>query len=343
MVSRGSPVVASRERPGETPHFVADRDAARDDLLVLPLEVSGTVRQVAVVDAYCTAPKCPCRHARLWLVDVTAAAAPHPQRTERILAALERTWVDGSPWLELELDLAGRKVSLEADAVAASEQRKLLDRAKEALLPFQIDAFREHRDRVRAWAKANPVNSKRWSKVNDLGSVDWCAIFPDAPALLGVHEGRQYLLHDAYCANPGCTCEEALISPCERPSGDGPWVSLGCLRVSLSPEEGPVKITEATAPGLESILRSFLELRPGALQLLRKRKALLRELARLREKEQEGAFEPVRLFPPSSEPPLPAAAERPLLRPQSVARNAPCCCGSGRKFKNCCGRVGAEK
>jgi len=294
---------------------------------------------VAMVDAYCPAPKCPCKRVRLWLVDVTEASAPHPLRAERILAALERTWVDGSPSLDLELDLASRKLSWDAGANAGVEHRTLLDRVKECLLPFQIDALKEHRNRVRAWAKANPVDRDLWEKVEDLGSVDWCGIFPNGrPLLLGVHGGREYLLLDSYCANAGCTCEEVMISPCDERSGL--WSAMGCLRVSLSPEVEPVRVTDATSPEVEAIFRSFLDNRPGALELFRKRKAMLRELGRLWVGEEQGALRPELAPPPATESPMAPAPTRPLSRAGLVPRNAPCPCGSGRKYKNCCGRVG---
>jgi uncharacterized protein YecA (UPF0149 family) len=33
-----------------------------------------------------------------------------------------------------------------------------------------------------------------------------------------------------------------------------------------------------------------------------------------------------------------ASGEKPYIAPPKVGRNEPCPCGSGRKFKKCCGR-----
>ena len=228
MVSGGL-VVSSRQRPNETPYFVADRDGARDDLVLLPLEVNGTIGKWPPWMRICTAPQCTCQHALLWLVEVTDEASPHPQRLDRILAAIERAWVAGLPCLNLSLDLASGDLVSEVEAGEETGARTLLEQVQKGLLPSQVAVFREHRNRVRAWAKAHPPSRKRWAKFEDLSGVPWSDIFHEAPPLFGVHDGMQYLLWDSYCANSPCTCEEVMISPCARPSGEGPWRSLGWM------------------------------------------------------------------------------------------------------------------
>jgi hypothetical protein len=55
-----------------------------------------------------------------------------------------------------------------------------------------------------------------------------------------------------------------------------------------------------------------------------------------------GQTEPPKAQAPLSPPPLPVPAEhvpaKPLIRGPKVGRNAPCPCGSGKKYKKCCGK-----
>ena len=62
-------------------------------------------------------------------------------------------------------------------------------------------------------------------------------------------------------------------------------------------------MNDVTAPGLEAIFRSFLAARPGALQLFRKRKAVLRELGKRWVKDSG-------LRPQLRSPPAPGAPAR---------------------------------
>jgi uncharacterized protein YecA (UPF0149 family) len=45
-------------------------------------------------------------------------------------------------------------------------------------------------------------------------------------------------------------------------------------------------------------------------------------------------------LPPESSPALPDYYEppRPVVSPPKIGRNEPCPCGSGKKFKKCCGK-----
>jgi len=35
--------------------------------------------------------------------------------------------------------------------------------------------------------------------------------------------------------------------------------------------------------------------------------------------------------------------KKPFKAPKKIPRNAPCPCGSGKKYKNCCGKSGPKK
>jgi preprotein translocase subunit SecA len=35
--------------------------------------------------------------------------------------------------------------------------------------------------------------------------------------------------------------------------------------------------------------------------------------------------------------------KKPFVAPKKIPRNAPCPCGSGKKYKNCCGKSGPKK
>ena len=128
---------------------------------------------------------------------------------------------------------------------------------------------------------------------------------------------RRYWTAVFLCPTPGCDCHEAQVVffDVEAESGD----SVGALLLDIGGPTG-FKIKEKTAEGgaeplLEELWRSF-ERRHDVGRFLRRREAQLKEV---------GAT----LWHPVSEA-APAAPK--------IGRNDPCRCGSGRKFKNCCGR-----
>lgn len=131
-------------------------------------------------------------------------------------------------------------------------------------------------------------------------------VFPYDFDLTVVHDRRLYLADDQYCLEPGCDCDEVSVSFVDVSQGRG----LGRARVSIrrpsaAKIEGP--------PLLGHLWNAFLEEHEGTV--------LRRRFKRMRTVAQSRAPSRVR--------------DRDLPR---VGRNAPCPCGSGEKFKRCCGR-----
>ncbi len=132
---------------------------------------------------------------------------------------------------------------------------------------------------------------------------------------------------DHYCAKPGCSCRAALIALYRhqpaRKAGDPLSVTFaarfdlatGVVRReeggSLAPEEA--RVTAALAAELGDA-RAVLEIRRGMLLRIAGRHLRWRIPA-----------------------PRPAVAEPALVGAGRTRRNDPCPCGSGRKYKRCCG------
>lgn len=134
----------------------------------------------------------------------------------------------------------------------------------------------------------------------DLAGTGWCAI-------------------DLYCVNPACTCEEALLSFFE----DGPdaaellesFTARLDLRGAGATDVSGVPLSRDRArvvAGLQAELGTW----EAELGL---RRQLVRRIAARRLESDDPA---------------------PTVKGHETARNDPCPCGSGRKFKRCCGALG---
>jgi hypothetical protein len=136
------------------------------------------------------------------------------------------------------------------------------------------------------------------------GMVSFSEVFPYEFDLTVVHERRLYLADDQYCLEPACTCQDVAIYFVDVAAAKG----LGHARASVRRLRAP---TVDGPPVIPVLWDALLEQQSQAR--LRERFKRMRAVARTR--------------PRSS---------RPAARPK-VSRNAPCPCGSGRKYKRCCG------
>lgn len=142
-------------------------------------------------------------------------------------------------------------------------------------------------------------------------------------------EGKEWLAMDQYCVNQRCNCEEVILSFYRNETTKEPVEPVYdlCLEVPTAKAK-PLHGRSAPTAAIELLDGMKMEI-VGLGSELEARRRFLRAAARRRLREPVGSA---------------GAAGGSMREPALVAtraakagRNEPCPCGSGRKFKKCCG------
>jgi hypothetical protein len=133
-------------------------------------------------------------------------------------------------------------------------------------------------------------------------------------------ESAQYLVLDYYCANPKCDCRDVLLIV--QTVKDNKTYDLSVLeyRVNFSTETGICQNKDAAVPA--ELYEYFLEqLENKGIELFKERYLRIKKWGKdyLQNKTRR-----------TNVIPMPVSS--------MVGRNSPCPCGSGLKYKKCCGR-----
>lgn len=224
---------------------------------------------------------------------------------------------DGAP-----LDLHPGLIDL-ANAVAA----ELTPEDWQALLQYFLAVKRKPIGRA-ALKRLRPVFQPEILSGRE-SMVGYVEVFPfDAGFEFDV-DGEAWFADDQYCVRSGCPCENAVLSflrvPTTAPSAtmdgkDAPAIRYGYRTGAIEELARP----RGSSPTLDVLVASLRRAHPDLHVELESRHGQLRVLfERARRKS---------LPPPPAEP-----APRRLEPTSKTGRNDPCPCGSGRKFKKCCG------
>lgn len=138
--------------------------------------------------------------------------------------------------------------------------------------------------------------------------VPFYEVIPWHYDLTVIHEGRKYLVEDMYCLNAGCRCDDVAVD----------FIDLGIDAQGVGGVDG-VAHAQASLGSLKSP-----DLEGGAIA-----KALWAALL-----QQVGVEKLRRRYTAARATVAKPAPQAATLR---TGRNAPCPCGSGKKFKRCCG------
>jgi hypothetical protein len=150
------------------------------------------------------------------------------------------------------------------------------------------------------------------------------------------HEGETYLVDDLYCANPECNCEKAHLAFIRHAATDIPGAPPERDFLVDLPFDGRAQIREChgcTPSTAEAVFSAWQEQYGTDLEELKWRYSKLKEIARRSLPERIAVPRPFGFSPPDSYYPT----LEPLAIGFRVGRNEPCPCGSGKKFKRCCG------
>jgi len=160
---------------------------------------------------------------------------------------------------------------------------------------------------------------------DDAQLVGYKDVFPFAPVFEFEYEGKQWAVTDAYCVEPTCSCREALLEFLSfgDESGDKLEIAKAIPAVRYDYRSGKVEVVDppvAGQPTIRDLVGSLRSAHPSLPVTLREHHARMKSLYR-RTLIDKGLLAPVHT---RAEP--------------KVGRNDPCPCGSGKKYKKCCGK-----
>jgi hypothetical protein len=170
------------------------------------------------------------------------------------------------------------------------------------------------------------------SVITDDGSMARFAdLFPFAEGFEFDLAGKHWVADDQYCVMPDCECREVALSflPLETPSDGSNKIPSDRIPVARYDYKDnrivPIQAPAADQPSLQALADAARAQNPTLIRDVKRRHAQLKTLyARALLQAPEGA--------------TPHGGTAVRVEPK-VGRNDPCPCGSGKKYKKCCGRA----
>ncbi len=249
----------------------------------------------------------------------------------------------GPAHLYFRLDLDERKSYGVYDREYTADARRLSKALLAELREEDWDLLFDHFFRLKRQMLEgiDPAETARSLRDDVLDStltlVRHARVFPFAYDFPFSRGTERWVVDDLYCAEPGCDCRGALLLFLRLPQPRMPWRRRvrGSDGVSYDYTTGVVErehdISAAGTP-LAELVAALKLAHPGLDSALAKRHEQLRAV--LRHVGRRVAARRDRSPELSSPPSSPKVAARPN-------RNAPCPCGSGKKYKKCCGLLQA--
>ncbi len=141
------------------------------------------------------------------------------------------------------------------------------------------------------------------------------------------YEGRDYLVEDLYCPNPECECNEAwlLFFELVQESANSPAI-IDRFMAKMS-FDGKMKISERyqiDRQNAKNVLQEWGSRYPDAIGVLKDHYGQIKEIGQKSLDEEKRTKK------------LDKNTKQPTGK-KKIGRNDPCPCGSGKKYKKCCG------
>jgi hypothetical protein len=258
----------------------------------------------------------------------TSAAPSHPLRFS--LKALDRA-------VDTEVETPAEALAL-AHAVVADLQPVDWQQWTEVFLATKRSQMKTlDLDTVTAWL---PPEVER-----GLASmVGYVEVFPWAEELRLPLAGDTWIVDDQYCVDSDCGCQTTILSFSRLPRVFTRTKRTlrfdAVLRHDYIRDRSTVEERRFRSPEAKELMAALRTALPDCNALFQERHRQLRRLAGrliptgVRNARRAPRLQTSEVLPePLPPPPLP-----PAKAPIKPGRNDPCPCGSGRKYKKCCGR-----
>jgi hypothetical protein len=265
----------------------------------------------------CMSPECTCQDIVLVLVElIENLPASEKQRIIRVRIH-EDTCVEEEP-----PEREPREAALVAELLRDLPKKQLADWAAYRKMS------RDHEQRLRE-KKFEPSDIENGFLVSYTHIVDPAGSVMEggsaAPYSLE-HEGRRFYLDDLYCANPECDCRVThlfFLEVIEKGPETAHLEDLFHVRVPFKGRPRLGDCPPEMRPLAQTLLQLWAKKYPKQQSILKRHYAEIKKIAARSFKDgaTRGGQKP-----------------QPLKRRQKVGRNESCPCGSGKKYKKCCGR-----
>ncbi len=290
---------------------------ARNILFAWLPSVPGEPREgFACAVGVCRNIGCPCR-------DMVVRAFPVTETQEDLPSSDAFDPQPSDAEIELLVNVDSGAVVLHPEARPACRSEELLEKFRRCVDPEFVQVLRDRFEQERREVEETYWLSADWSHIAPGDMVPWMDAYPGVDDAVFEYEGDRYVVVDSYCVTPGCSCRDAMVSFAliTRGKQDLRGTEVGALRVDTRRwrvrERHPLRRSEATIMELWKTCRSaFPDLKRTMAQRAKK----------------------MRRFGAVVYGPQPETAETEAKKSAGpVGRNDPCPCGSGKKYKKCCG------
>jgi hypothetical protein len=259
-------------------------------------------------ETYCRNLDCNCQAAVLTFVEVSPEEKPLPRGIEFSMV--------------LHFDDWHTKIS-DRSHVSKEKLQAILAEFSRGLTPELKERFRNHYREARRMAKQAAQFELSEAEIKSGAQRGYWEVYGEPGAFFSFefdYENQKYLIGDQYCLNPDCDCQRAFITfttidPRAKSSKNVFGIFLDFKA------QCEIAFSEYPESKLREIASAWLQRQPELLNVLAYRykqmKAVGRQVLERNRKRQ---------------------TTRKTSESKPIGRNAPCPCGSGKKYKKCCGK-----
>jgi hypothetical protein len=248
-------------------------------------------------------------------------------------------WIDeGEPEglvFSARLDLATSRVRITPDH--EPEVRRILEEFNRDVTPEVLAWIRDDAIRVAEHVRRSENYDISADEIRDRRRISWADVFRPGEPFDGkgtrsgfsiVSGGYTYYLVDSYCSDPDCDCGGAEIRGYRSIEGQDPRNPELVFDVATDLEGNVLDILDSKLPE-EEVLRVFEDWRAAEEDLAMILDNHYLDIKDIGDRVLEDAGD--RDEDSGDDVPV-----EPQERSGPIGRNAPCPCGSGRKYKKCC-------
>ena len=288
-----------------------------------------------IYEGYCVNPHCDCRSVHLRLVPKSDKSPNKP--------------------VYFSLNFDTREIDWQGQKRVPEEFKALAEEfCKDVYESFGSMFFEHYREAKEFGLKlCNLLNA--CSEFTEKAMVSYCDISPETRPWCFSCGKDMFTVIDHYCAQPDCLCQDVVLTFYKLPECKGHHASASdILAISddiMNPlfairlrEDGQFVEEEMSINHVEmkQLIKAFESKMPSIRTEVLSRLRKVKEFGRMMVRERISGRQIRRLSGELSRTPPgyyePPQRPEPVIVKKKVGRNEPCPCGSGKKYKKCCGR-----